>query len=188
MRVTFHTKGGVGLPMNWTSGSPAEMIRSLHGAPIVVCLHGEPPRYACGTEKLEQWAYSKGQVVSLDKAAEIVEAAELPALKLDLVGRVFPEATLEEVHDRAEIERLEELRKTSQAQKPWNPRLGNRMVTIYGAGPTGAKCKTCEHLGYSQGHRKRFYKCALRGRSRGEGTDHRVNWPACSRHKERATC
>jgi hypothetical protein len=43
------------------------------------------------------------------------------------------------------------------------------------------KCKTCCNL-YGRVVSKTYYKCKLRVETRGRGSDHRVNWPACARY------
>lgn len=53
----------------------------------------------------------------------------------------------------------------------------NPLIAILGAGPAGMRCKDCAHL-Y---HNGRFLKCDLRHVTHGPGTDHRANWPACSK-------
>ena len=63
--------------------------------------------------------------------------------------------------------------------------IPNPVVRIYGFGPKGQKCKGCKKLYFRQ-HSKRYYKCELRKETRGTGSDHRVNWPACSKF-ERAS-
>lgn len=56
----------------------------------------------------------------------------------------------------------------------------NPMVVKYGLGPDDKRCKDCEYLvGYRQS--KVWYKCKLRGVSKSEATDHRVNWETCSK-------
>lgn len=60
---------------------------------------------------------------------------------------------------------------------------GNPCVSVYGAGPEGATCKTCVHL-LGIHRSKTYYKCRQRPITGGPGTDHRVNWPACSRYEE----
>jgi hypothetical protein len=56
----------------------------------------------------------------------------------------------------------------------------NPCIRAFGAGPENKRCKHCTHL-----YRKRwagvYYKCELRNNTNGQATDHRVNWPACSR-------
>ena len=60
---------------------------------------------------------------------------------------------------------------------------GNPCIAVYGDGPPGAKCKTCELLYRQSGTAKTYYKCELRRNTRGPGTDHRVNWPACGKYR-----
>ena len=59
----------------------------------------------------------------------------------------------------------------------------NPMVWKFGRGPEGAKCKTCDRF-FVIGHRSgTYFKCELRGITRGAATDHRANWNACSKYK-----
>jgi hypothetical protein len=62
------------------------------------------------------------------------------------------------------------------------PYVENPCMRLYGPGPEGAKCKTCALL-FCHSRSKRYYKCSLRGCTHGPGTDHRVNWPACSKYE-----
>jgi hypothetical protein len=56
----------------------------------------------------------------------------------------------------------------------------NPMISKYGRGPDGAKCKNCRLLIAHQFSRT-YYKCQLRGDTRGPATDHRMRWDACGR-------
>ncbi len=56
----------------------------------------------------------------------------------------------------------------------------NPLVRIFGKGPEGRKCKECKHLFVKQ-YASRYYKCALRVDTNGPGSDHRANYPACSK-------
>lgn len=58
---------------------------------------------------------------------------------------------------------------------------GNPMLKTAGPGPAGATCKTCCHLLKDHHQSTHYYKCELRGVTRGTATDHRVNWPACAK-------
>lgn len=55
----------------------------------------------------------------------------------------------------------------------------NPMVRLFGE-KEGEKCKDCKFL-----QRKQlagvYYKCKFRGNTNGPGTDHKVNWAACSK-------
>src|SRR4051812_7898721 len=62
----------------------------------------------------------------------------------------------------------------------------NPCLDVFGQGPDGATCKTCQHLEQHNGGSRNYYKCNLRPRSGGPGTDHRLNWPACGKHEELA--
>lgn len=46
------------------------------------------------------------------------------------------------------------------------------------------RCKTCAHLVQFNFGRK-YYKCELRGISHSHATDHRVNWFACGKYKDK---
>lgn len=76
-------------------------------------------------------------------------------------------------------------------QDPPEPKLyatapkANPCVRIFGPGPEGVKCKDCAHL-WRKRFSRTYYKCDLRGNTNGPGTDHRVNWPACSQFVPRA--
>ena len=56
----------------------------------------------------------------------------------------------------------------------------NPCVKLYGPGPDGMRCKECKLL-FRHTMSKTYFKCDLRGFTRGEGTDHKANWPACGR-------
>ncbi len=64
-----------------------------------------------------------------------------------------------------------------------HPVSKNPMVTAYGPGPEGKRCKRCIHC-YRKIYAGVYYKCRLRGDTNGAGTDHRANWPACARFVE----
>lgn len=67
-------------------------------------------------------------------------------------------------------------------QKKGPGKKSNPMLRL-GPGPEGKKCKTCMHLVVKQ-FSKNYYKCRYRGDTNGPGTDHRVNWPACTLYAE----
>ena len=48
-----------------------------------------------------------------------------------------------------------------------------------GSGPNGETCKTCR-FSYAREFSQRYWKCALVKATRGEGTDIRIKWAACS--------
>lgn len=60
----------------------------------------------------------------------------------------------------------------------------NPMVKAQGPGPADKRCKHCAHC-FSKSFSKTYYKCEFRGDTAGPGTDHRANWPTCSRFKEK---
>ena len=78
---------------------------------------------------------------------------------------------------QGKLDAEEERRKQARKENP--------LVAVYGPGPEGAKCKTCDRLTYHT-CRKRFYKCTLRKITRGPATDHLVNWPACAKYQPRS--
>lgn len=59
----------------------------------------------------------------------------------------------------------------------------NPMARAQGYFDGETKCKKCKFLCYHQAS-KRYYKCRKRGISKGEGTDHRVNWVACKLYEK----
>jgi hypothetical protein len=59
----------------------------------------------------------------------------------------------------------------------------NPMIKLYGE-TLGKRCKTCIFLCCRE-FAKKYYKCQYRGCSGSPVTDHRVNWPACGKHKEK---
>lgn len=63
------------------------------------------------------------------------------------------------------------------------PAEPNPMRVWHGAGPDGAKCKTCVHLS-AHSYARTYYKCAYRGTSGNPRTDHRVGWRACGLYQE----
>lgn len=71
-----------------------------------------------------------------------------------------------------------------RARRPF-PKV-NPMLML-GAGPAGAKCRTCIHLVKANLDTARggFLKCEERGISGGEGTDHRAKWDACALYELR---
>jgi len=62
------------------------------------------------------------------------------------------------------------------------PTNDNPCVRLYGLDEKGRKCKTCNLLIGEDYHNKVYYKCSLRKRTRGAGSDHRVRWDACVRY------
>lgn len=57
----------------------------------------------------------------------------------------------------------------------------NPCIAVYGKGPEGTKCKTCDMLVYIQ-LSKRYYKCEMRNITNGPASDHRVNFPSCGKY------
>jgi len=60
----------------------------------------------------------------------------------------------------------------------------NPMVRKWGR-IEGQKCKTCEYFVVHYSHVNKYFKCTLRGITSGPGTDHRLNYDACKKYKER---
>lgn len=56
----------------------------------------------------------------------------------------------------------------------------NPCLALHGKGPDGKRCKECALL-YRHGNQGRYLKCELRTFTRGPGSDHRANWPACGK-------
>lgn len=54
----------------------------------------------------------------------------------------------------------------------------NPMTRVYGVTPNEV-CRDCVHCTYHDRYPRRWYKCLKRGVTHGEGTDHRISWPAC---------
>ncbi len=61
----------------------------------------------------------------------------------------------------------------------------NPCILQFGEGVTGQTCQGCVHLRFSAQYRNRYWKCDLRPLTHGKATDHRINWPACSRYEKR---
>ena len=72
--------------------------------------------------------------------------------------------------------------RTSRRRRESTKFHGNPLVMLYGV-TEGRQCKTCKHL-TSHTRARTYYKCLLRGVTRGAGTDHRAGWPACGRYEE----
>jgi hypothetical protein len=47
-------------------------------------------------------------------------------------------------------------------------------------GPLGESCGTCAHLQRREHSGGKYFKCALRPKTKGPGTDIRMKWPACA--------
>lgn len=59
----------------------------------------------------------------------------------------------------------------------------NPMVRSLGKGPEEFKCKHCTFF-YRKTRSKTYFKCSWRGFTNGSGTDHKANWPTCSKFKK----
>jgi hypothetical protein len=68
-----------------------------------------------------------------------------------------------------------------EVQTITQPERINPMVRACGKGPEGARCKTCVHF-IRKSYGGTYFKCEFRGNTNGPGTDHRANWPACSKY------
>lgn len=65
--------------------------------------------------------------------------------------------------------------------KSVTPEFVNPMVKAYGQYfIRDIKCKTCKFF-IKKSFGKNYYKCTFRGNTNGPATDHRINWPACSK-------
>ena len=67
------------------------------------------------------------------------------------------------------------------------PKSTNPCVDLYGPGPEAQACKGCVHLRYAieRNPNARHWKCDLRKLTHGPATDHKVNWPSCSKYERR---
>jgi hypothetical protein len=76
-----------------------------------------------------------------------------------------------------------------QVKSAWHSgtKHGNPMVKVYGKGPEGTKCKSCDHLCCNAHNGKRYYKCEYRGVSASVTTDHLIGWPTCGKYQPQAT-
>ncbi|PTM58353.1 hypothetical protein C8J48_0935 [Desmospora activa DSM 45169] len=59
----------------------------------------------------------------------------------------------------------------------------NEMRRVFGPGPDGARCKTCQHL-IKKVQGGAYLKCGLRLNTNGAETDHRAGWKACAKFEE----
>lgn len=57
----------------------------------------------------------------------------------------------------------------------------NPCVAVYGSGPEGRTCGTCQYLEVWE-YARRYYKCTLRLNTHGAATDHRLGWDACGKY------
>lgn len=57
----------------------------------------------------------------------------------------------------------------------------NPCIAVYGPGPEGTKCKTCDYL-IKKSYSKTYFKCGLRKMSNGPSTDHRKYFPSCGKY------
>ena len=66
--------------------------------------------------------------------------------------------------------------------KAWqDDQYDNPMIRAYGRHMDhDLRCRDCDHLFFKQ-FAKKYFKCALRGNTGGEATDHRKHWPACTK-------
>jgi hypothetical protein len=56
----------------------------------------------------------------------------------------------------------------------------NPCLKLHGPGPADKRCKDCA-LFIRREMSKTYFKCELRGITRGPATDHRANWPTCGK-------
>lgn len=89
---------------------------------------------------------------------------EIVNVNIDLFGKEIPPGQL-----------IEEWKRR---QRKVNP-----LLHVFGKGPEGARCKHCRHL-FANCCSKTYYKCDLRPFTRGPGTDHKANWPACGKFEK----
>lgn len=65
------------------------------------------------------------------------------------------------------------------------PPSPNPCIALYGHGPIGEVCGSCDRL-ICHGWTRNYYKCPLRKVTHGAATDHRVSWPACGMWRARS--
>lgn len=69
--------------------------------------------------------------------------------------------------------------------EPESPLKLKKPIEMYGSGPSGKTCKSCNNL-TNNGYRGRgYYKCKQWKDSHSPATDVRLKWPACGRYEER---
>ena len=59
----------------------------------------------------------------------------------------------------------------------------NPCIDVYGPGPDGEKCKNCKHLYYKK-YSGKYFKCDLRKNTNSPASDHRANFPSCSKFEK----
>lgn len=73
------------------------------------------------------------------------------------------------------------LQKSNESLKNKNGSLKyNPCIDAYGAGPIDKKCKHCKHLFYKS-YGKKYFKCSFRKNTNSPASDHKVNFPSCSK-------
>lgn len=66
-------------------------------------------------------------------------------------------------------------------EAPPRPKTQNPCIALYGPGPSGTRCRTCQHLlRFRRGGTWR--KCELRANTHGAATDHKASWSSCGRY------
>jgi len=87
-----------------------------------------------------------------------------------------------ELHNFLDVDELSEAK--GMAIEVLRERMPNPMVYKHGAGPEGAKCKTCRHVVQIRPGQNRYWKCDRRSLSHSQTSDHRLKWPACRLYEE----
>ena len=64
---------------------------------------------------------------------------------------------------------------------------GNPMLAVYGIGPEGTRCESCDHFQRMKYHDGTYMKCDLRTLTHGAGSDHRAKYPAWGKFEKRTT-
>lgn len=59
----------------------------------------------------------------------------------------------------------------------------NPCIAVFGADTAGNRCKHCRHL-IVKHYGKKYFKCDLRKNNNSPSTDHRANFPACSKFEK----
>jgi hypothetical protein len=65
-------------------------------------------------------------------------------------------------------------------EKPKGRAKYKKPIELYGPGPPGETCKTCDHCNSYRQSRK-WYKCGEWIESNSSATDIRLKWPACGK-------
>ena len=65
------------------------------------------------------------------------------------------------------------------------PKNVNPCIQAFGIDPNSRKCKDCFYLYRFKPGANYYLKCELRTLTHGPGSDHRANWDACGKFREK---